>query len=194
MTDPAHPGVVHQLHPPKPVRVGDEVVGSWDDPEETPIQAVVRLNNEVIDKERELGRLNERLGRVEAELGSVRTALATAHGQNEAMARQHSEFRVLVRDTAIRVAEEQSWCRPGLNEVLDELGLEQHVTRFRVPIIVEAKQTVWVEVEADSEDAACDQITDEDVDLAVEKDDWEIEDWNKDSYSSIEALDSSDNY
>jgi hypothetical protein len=188
MTDPAHPGVVHQLHPAKAVRVGDEVVGSWDDPDETPIAAVVRLNNEVIEKERELLRLNERLGRIETELGSVRTALATAHGQHESMARQHGEFRVLVRDTAIRVADEQSWCRPGLNEVLEELGLERHVTRFRVPITVQAKQTVWVEVEAESEDAAESAVTDEAVDEAVDEDEWETGEWEKDYYSSTEAI------
>lgn len=54
---------------------------------------------------------------------------------------QFEAFKTQVRDTAIRVAEEQGWCDDGLNRVLDELGLDRK-TNPRVEVMVTVT-TTW---------------------------------------------------
>ena len=62
--------------------------------------------------------------------------------QREAEAR-HEAFRTQVRDVAIRVAEEQGWCDDGLNDVLDELGLDpKEFPRQRITVKVTRTFTI----------------------------------------------------
>jgi hypothetical protein len=50
---------------------------------------------------------------------------------------EHEAFKQQVREVAIRVAEEQTWCDNGLNEVLDELGLDRkEKPRYEVEVTV----------------------------------------------------------
>lgn len=66
----------------------------------------------------------------------------------------HSTFRDEVRSLAIEKAAELGWCRPGLNEALDQLGLDRATNRYRVTVEVTAVRTVDVEVDAADGDAA----------------------------------------
>lgn len=164
------------------VRVGPFVIGDWTDAEETPLQAVVRLNNEVIEKNAELEAEKGRRVRM-AELVEV-ADLRARRAASDLLA-----FRQQVRSKAIEVAQQESWCRDGLNEALRDLGLPEHTSRFRVPLTVTATQTIWVEVEADDEDDAIERVDSDDVDEQLDSHDWEIKDWDKTEWSSIEPVD-----
>lgn len=180
---------VVEAHPTGVVRVGAFMVGDWADEDETPLMAIARLNTEVIDKEAERRRAVDLL---EAANGTVEQRDSMLADTRRELARTRSEldaFKAQVREVAIRVADEQDWCNPGLNAVLDELGLPKKVTRFKVPVTVTASQQVWVEVDADDEDDALDQVERSDVRDAIDRNDWEINDWEKTEYQSVEPAD-----
>lgn len=106
-----------------------------------------------------------------AEAASLRRDIGTIRAQSDV-------FRDKVRVVAIRVAGEQGWCTEGLNDVLDELGLDPHVTKWQVEVHVVASQTVMVEVEADSDEAAQTKVEQGDYDLSddLRDDDWDYSD------------------
>jgi hypothetical protein len=54
----------------------------------------------------------------------------------EALVREHEAFKIKVRDMAIQTAAEQSWCDDGLEEALDELGLERPDVRVSATVTV----------------------------------------------------------
>jgi hypothetical protein len=58
-------------------------------------------------------------------------------------------FRDQVREKAIEVAKENNFCNGGLNEVLEELGLQPLPSVFTVEIEFTATQTVTVEISAE---------------------------------------------
>ena len=115
---------------------------------------------------RQLDERNEQLARLEAavhanaELGMVaelqeelRQAKVEAGQRQELLrqrAREFEAFRRQVREVAIRVAKEMSWCNDGLNEVLDELGLVNYTPRYAVNMVFR----VQVIVESDDENDA----------------------------------------
>lgn len=59
-------------------------------------------------------------------------------------------FRKQVREVAIRVAEEQNWCDQGLNEVLDELGLDRKEIEYNVTVNVTLHASVTIPITAPS--------------------------------------------
>ena len=61
-------------------------------------------------------------------------------------------FKDQVRDKAIEVAEEQSWCDEGLNSVLSELGLEPKSQEYEVRIGLTACHTVTAGSDEDAAD------------------------------------------
>lgn len=114
------------------------------------------------------GSLNE----VYNQLTEVQHRLSIAESESARLARElerahsaHQAFKEKVRETAIRVAEEQSWCRPGLNAELRGLGLEPLRHRYVVHVELNAVQHVDVTVEATDEDDAYHQV-DRDPSLA----------------------------
>jgi hypothetical protein len=95
---------------------------------------------------------------------------------------EYDNFRTQVRDLAIEKREEMNFCVPGLNEALEELGLEPMTRRFKVPVTITATQEVYVEVEATDAEAAREEV-EEDWELA-----WDVRengryDWNHESQS-----------
>lgn len=86
---------------------------------------------------------NEAISRVEAERDEARRHAAAA-------LRQLESFKQRVRETAIEVHKEQEWCREGLNERLEQLGLDPYSPTFCVTALV----TVTGTVEADDRNAA----------------------------------------
>lgn len=65
---------------------------------------------------------------------------AAAGAAEEAALSELDRYKALVRAVAIRTARQQSWCREGLNEVLEELYLERHdrqVQRVRLQVDVD---------------------------------------------------------
>lgn len=71
--------------------------------------------------------------------------------QNSAM----REFQRRVRDKAIAVSQQEGWCRDGLNEALESLGLEKVKVTYKVSgkVRYEWREVSW-DVEATSEDEA----------------------------------------
>lgn len=65
--------------------------------------------------------------------------------ERNAVQRELDRFREQVRDVAISVKKEMGWCLPGLNERLNELGLEPYAERWQVPVEV----TYYVTVDDD---------------------------------------------
>jgi hypothetical protein len=51
----------------------------------------------------------------------------------------HEEFRSQVRTAAHEVADEQGWCYSGLNERLEELGLEKVAVSHRRKVLIEVE-------------------------------------------------------
>lgn len=116
-------------------------------------------------------------GRI-AEVSKLAEELAEARASNEQQTERRDElllqlrsvqdeltrFRRRVRDTAIRVADENGWCDDGLNDVLTELDLEPKappVRSFAVEVTLQARQTVLVHVDAVDEAAARAEVADD---------------------------------
>lgn len=85
-----------------------------------------------------------------ASLRSIET-LATSLTAEE---RRLADFKAQVRAKARDVADEQGWCRGGLNETLRDLGLEPFVTTYRVQAILVARFTVDDSQDVESEEEA----------------------------------------
>lgn len=103
---------------------------------------------------RELDAVKAARGVLAEEVQMVRNARITAQ-------RDHEEFRVKVRDVAIRVARQQDWCDEGLNDVLEELGLPRKTQAYDVEVDVEftLRKTITVRVdEATDGDSAREQV------------------------------------
>lgn len=93
---------------------------------------------------------------------------------------QLERYKTKVREVAIRVADEQSWCDQGLNDVLEELGLEPNLHTYRVTVRVVLHQEVTVEIQAGNREDV-EQLVDEDTlrdELDYERDSFDIHDWS----------------
>lgn len=91
-------------------------------------------------------------------------------------------FRALVIEEAGRLQRTYSWCDEGVDGVLREVGISRS-REYRVEVSVTARQTVWIDVTASSEDAAREQIDTSEVRANIDRyewsfdyDDWEIQD------------------
>lgn len=81
---------------------------------------------------------------VSSELAEARRSLLSANQQIASLEGIVSGYRIQqrnfaeqVRDVAIRVAESEGWCDDGLNEVLEELGLEpKRAKEYRIEVTV----------------------------------------------------------
>lgn len=172
------------------VKVGAFVIGGWDDADENPLQAIARLNTEAIEANRQVEYLRAELRANIDEREAARASLRQERHQSETAIQALQDFRRRVRDKAIEVAAEQDWCRPGLNEVLRDLGLPEHDPRFKVPLRVRAYQTVWVEVSASDEEDAIEEAEHNlgEGDLELAEDGWQVDDWTKAEWDSVEAV------
>jgi hypothetical protein len=118
-----------------------------------------------------------------------RTASESARANAMEQINALERFRTEVRDTAIRVAGENSWCDQGLNEVLSELGLDPKTTEWTVEVAVVAMQTVSVTITAGSESEAEERVIEDfanDIEQAVDRYGWEI-DWDQAEVQSVES-------
>jgi hypothetical protein len=82
--------------------------------------------------------------------------------QTERLQQQLENFREQVRKEAIRVAREQDWCDNGLNETMDNLGLdrvtdEDKLVPCKAEITVIAYRSFTVDLEATDDDDAYDK-------------------------------------
>lgn len=92
-------------------------------------------------------------------------------------------FRTQVRELALRVKADESWCDAGFNQAMDELGLDRLESEYRVYVDVTATQTVEIVVTASSEDDASDIVGNYDTtDIADQTDrySWDVTDWDVD--------------
>lgn len=105
--------------------------------------------------------------------------------------REFDLFKEQVRDVAIRVQGEQSWCLEGLNRVLEELGLPGHMLEreFEVTVTVRATQQATVTVTAISEDHAR-ELVDNGFDLVwdeLDAGEWVIDEYEQATVTVNEA-------
>lgn len=95
-------------------------------------------------------------------IAELEAALAEREAALEAATAKHERFKVRVRETAKKVSEEQSWCRPGMNRVLtQDLELEPYQSEWRVTVRVHAYQDVTVTLTADDDDDAWEKATED---------------------------------
>lgn len=73
-------------------------------------------------------------------------------------ARVMEAFKDQVREVAIRVADEEGWCDSGLNEVLEELGLEGKTSEGTLTLTVRVKVKVKSLGEFDASDVTIDSV------------------------------------
>lgn len=98
-----------------------------------------------------LRRAVHRLALAEATSLSRIETLATSLTAEE---RRLSDFKAQVRAKAREVADEQGWCRGGLNQALRDLGLEPFVTTYRVQATLVARFIVDDSQDVESEEEA----------------------------------------
>lgn len=99
---------------------------------------------------------------INSEKSLAKTAMAAMQKATTAKTeaeRKLEVFKDQVREVAIRVADEQNWCRDGLNGVLEELELPEHNPRkyveFKIRLLVEGQNA---DDEDDAEQAARDYL------------------------------------
>ncbi|HEX3981396.1 MAG TPA: hypothetical protein VHW93_09230 [Acidimicrobiales bacterium] len=68
-----------------------------------------------------------------------------------------ASFRDAVRTKAREVADEQDWCRPGLNDTLRELGLDEYPAAWNVTVEMTVCLTVEESGDAWDDDSAADR-------------------------------------
>lgn len=86
---------------------------------------------------------------VEAQRDQARVERDQAQHTARVAAQRLEAFGNRVRVKALEVAADQGWCRAGLNEALRDLDLAPYPDTFEVEVVVTARQTVRVRVEAD---------------------------------------------
>ncbi len=141
---------------------------------------VVQLEQDAIGGPAVSEELQNRIAELERQLEAQRQAYERAEFHARSSESELLSFRDQVREVAIRVAGENGWCDSGLNEVLDELGLDPKTSTWLVEVEVTARQTRTVSVEAVSEEAAQDQVVqneDEVLSSEIDSYDWE---WDSD--------------
>lgn len=169
---------------------------AWEMADDDPSEELTQLRSRVATlealNENQAAMLRERRASTPDEVETLRAQLARQTEQTETWAGRyhqlsttHDEFRAQVREVAMRVAEEQSWCDTGLNGVLDELGLDRKYNQYRVSVQVTATQTVWVSgIEAGSEDEAIEYVQqnydDDNIDGFIDRYGWTIDSWETD--------------
>lgn len=122
------------------------------------------------------------------EITRLQRQVAELQGQISLVDARLVAFKAEVRDKAIEVAEERGWCDEGLNEVLEELGLEPKTTGWTgtVTVRVYGYQDVEVEIEqADDEDDAITQAQDEGIEN-VDAYAWQIDEDNIPEVQSVD--------
>lgn len=92
-------------------------------------------------KKAKIEALKERLVETEAHRDRVVVNAEEANRRDANSRAALAQFQQEVREVAIRVADEQGWCDSGLNEVLEELGLDS-----KEPPRVKATITVTMDV------------------------------------------------
>ena len=75
-------------------------------------------------------------------LADANTAREYAVNERNILRRAFDQFKTDVRDKAIEVQQEQSWCIEGLNSVLADLGLDPYHTTFAGSVSITAYITV----------------------------------------------------
>jgi hypothetical protein len=93
---------------------------------------------QIVDHDEVIETLRGTLCRIGAHAGRALRELAEAHEARRIEKEHHERFKVQVREKAKEVADEQGWCRPGLNAALGDLGLDPFVERYEVTVLVTA--------------------------------------------------------
>lgn len=115
---------------------------------------------------------DERVHDLMRERDTLREAVTEANRQTTDIRIAHQRFRTQVRDVAIEVADEQGWCDDGLNERLEQLGLDPRERPYTVGVTV----TLSLEIEeAVNQDSAEDQAKDLLSDMLSGAENWNLD-------------------
>lgn len=85
--------------------------------------------------------------RTEVDLAEVRSRMSSIMSRFET-------FKSEVKRVAIEQMREGRWCHQGMNEKLEELGIEPYAPRYVVSMTVDLLLEVYADDESDAEDTA----------------------------------------
>lgn len=124
----------------------DEAYSVWLQAQEQP----TREDVEVL--ERRLAVADSRIGELESQRNELRDRAGSYLSQLQ-------NFKREVKRIAIEQMREGRWCMGGMNEKLEELGLEPYVPRYIVSLAVELVMEVYADDEDDAADTARRDLT-----------------------------------
>lgn len=89
-----------------------------------------------------------------ARVAELTRQLEESQRNAERLAAKNTDFQTTVRLKAIEVAEQQTWCREGLNEVLGELGLDPANREVTITFdyVIEFSATLTLNTDKDDEE------------------------------------------
>lgn len=143
VSGPIDVGIIGQVYVEKAATLADRI----SDIRDARDQAQRDLDTErdrYAEREAEAEALRREVANLRSREGG--TATAEANARLAMLRDQYESFQRDVRDLAIQKAGELGWCRSGLNEALEQLGLEPHSDLYRVPVEVIVRRTLYVEV------------------------------------------------
>jgi hypothetical protein len=109
---------------------------------------------EIVEQGEAIEALRSTLHCVAAQAGKALRDLAEAREARRIDNERYAEFRQQVRQKAKDVADEQGWCRTGMNLALEDLGLDPFIEHYRVTATITAVFDVTGSEDVDSENAA----------------------------------------
>jgi hypothetical protein len=91
----------------------------WDD--------VTKIDT-VLDADSDLDTLRDRVTNLEEVLANTRTSRDSYAAERDTARQELADFKILVRDTAVRYAEENDWCSTVM-QALEEMGIDAKVEK-----------------------------------------------------------------
>ena len=113
---------------------------------------------EIVEQDEAIEALRSTLCCIGAQAGKALRDLAEAREARRTDNERYGQFRAQVRQKAKDVAEEQGWCRPGLNAALQDLGLDPFIEHYRVTATITAVFEVTGSEDVETEDQAAHRV------------------------------------
>jgi len=113
---------------------------------------------EIVEQDEAIEALRSTLCCIGAQAGKALRDVAEAREARRIDNERYAQFRTQVRQKAKDVAEEQGWCRPGLNAALQDLGLDPFIEHYRVTATITAVFEVSGSEDVETEDQAAHRV------------------------------------
>jgi hypothetical protein len=118
----------------------------------------VVLPAEIAEQGEAIEALRSTLHYVTAQAGKALRDLAEAREARRIDNERYASFCEQVRQKAKDAADEQGWCRPGLNAALQDLGLDPFIEHYRVTATITAVFEVTGSEDVETEDQAAQRV------------------------------------